>query len=117
MAAGYLLVALVAAAIAVFALQNSAGTSVRFLAWTLDGLPLAAVALIALGAGLVVVGLPMWISRWRWRSRARACESRVAMLERALAEREEALLRRDRPREPDRRPSVPPDRPAERDQG
>lgn len=103
MAVGYLLVALVAAAVAVFALQNSAATSIRFLAWTLDGLPLAAVALIALGAGLVVSGLPLGVSRWRWRSRARSCAARVAMLERALAERDEALLR-DRPQEPDRRP-------------
>ena len=108
MAAGYLLVALVAAAIAVFALQNSAATSVRFLVWTLDDLPLAAVALIALAAGLIVAGLPLWISRWRWRSRSRVCEARAAMLERALAERDEALLRRDRPKEPDRRPPLSP---------
>jgi uncharacterized integral membrane protein len=103
-AAGYLLVALVAAAIAVFALQNSAATSVRFLAWTLDGLPLAAVALIALGVGLLTSSLPLGISRWRWRSRARSCQVRVAMLERALAERDEALLRREQRQEPGERP-------------
>jgi uncharacterized integral membrane protein len=68
MALGYLIVALLAATVAVFALQNSAQTSVRFLVWTLDGLPVAAVALISLGVGLVVSGLPLWIRSWRWRS-------------------------------------------------
>ena len=100
MALSYLLVALVAAGVAVFALQNSAETSVRFLVWTLDGLPVAAVALISLGVGLVVVGLPLWIRAWRWRSRARAAEARVATLDKALAEREQALLRRPPPPEP-----------------
>ena len=99
MAAGYLLVALVAAAVAVFALQNSTHTSVRFLMWTLEGLPVAAVALASLGAGLLVAGLPLWIRGWRWRSRASAAETRVAMLERTVAERDEAPLRRQRPPE------------------
>jgi uncharacterized integral membrane protein len=63
---GYLVVALLGAAVAVFALQNSAPTSVRFLIWTLDGLPLAAVALASLGIGLVVAGLPLWIRGWRY---------------------------------------------------
>ena len=40
MALWYLIVALLATAVAVFALQNSSQTSVRFLVWTLDGLPL-----------------------------------------------------------------------------
>ena len=66
MAFGYLVVALLGAAGAVFALQNSAPTSVRFLIWTLDGLPLAAVALASLGIGLVVADLPLWIRGWRY---------------------------------------------------
>ena len=66
MAFGYLVVALLGAAVAVFALQNSVPTSVRFLIWTLDGLPLAAVALASLGIGLVVAGLPLWIRGWRY---------------------------------------------------
>jgi uncharacterized integral membrane protein len=103
MALGYLIVALLAATVAVFALQNSAQTSVRFLVWTLDGLPVAAVALISLGVGLVVSGLPLWIRSWRWRSQARSAEARVAMLEKALAERDQILLRRQHPP-----PSEPP---------
>ena len=97
MALGYLIVALLAAAVAVFALQNSAQTSVRFLVWTLDGLPVAAVALASLGIGLVVAGVPLWVRSWRWRSQARAAEARAAMLDKALAERDQALLRHPPP--------------------
>lgn len=97
MAFGYVIVALLAAAVAVFALQNSAQTSVRFLVWTLDGLPVAAVALASLGIGLIVAGVPLWFRGWRWRSQARAAEARAAMLDKALAERDQALLRRPPP--------------------
>ena len=100
MAFGYLLVVLLAAAVAVVALQNSAQTSVRFLVWTLEGLPLAAVALASLGIGLVVAGLPLWIRSWHWRSRSRSAEARVAGLERALAERDQT------PRQPSPEPLV-----------
>ena len=96
---GYLIVAVLAAAVAVFALQNSAQTSVRFLVWTIDGLPLAAVALISLGIGLVVAGVPLWIRSWRCRSQARTAEARAAMLEKAVAERDQQLLRRPHPPE------------------
>jgi uncharacterized integral membrane protein len=105
MALGYLMVALIAAAVAVFALQNSAQASVRFLVWTFDGLPIAAVALISLGIGLVVGGLPLWIRSWRWRSQARSAEARTAMLEKTLAERHQALLQGQQPPE---RPASPP---------
>jgi uncharacterized integral membrane protein len=98
-ALGYIVVALLAAAVAVFALQNSAQTSVRFLVWTLEGLPLAGVALVSLGIGLLVTGLPLWITSWRSRSQLRASRARIAMLEQALAEREQALLRRQQPPE------------------
>ena len=97
MAFGYVIVALLAAAVAVFALQNSAQTSVRFLVWTLDGLLVAAVALASLGIGLVVAGVPLWFRSWRWRSQARSAEARAAMLDKALAERDQALLRRPPP--------------------
>ena len=100
MALWYLIVALLATAVAVFALQNSSQTSVRFLVWTLDGLPLAAVALVSLGIGFVLCGLPLWIQSWRWRSRARSAEARVATPEKALAERDQTLLRYQQPPEP-----------------
>lgn len=100
MALGYLIVALLAAAVAVFALQNSAETRVQFLVWTLEGLPVAAVALVSLAIGLVVAGLPLWIRSWRWRSQARSAQARAAMLDKALAERDQMLLRRQAPPEP-----------------
>lgn len=93
MGAAYLLVALLSAAIAVFALQNGQPTPVRFLAWTLDGVPLAGAILVALAAGLVLAGVPLVLSRWRWRSRNQSLEARLATLERALAAREAALLK------------------------
>ncbi len=81
MAFGYLVVALVAAAVAVFALQNGEPTSVRFIVWTIDGFPLAGLILISLASGLVVAGVPLMIQRWRLRARLRAAEWRVAELQ------------------------------------
>lgn len=85
MAIGYVIVALVAAAVAAFALQNSAPTSVRFLMWSVDAVPVGALVLLCLAAGLVVAGVPLLIQRWRLRARCRALEARVAALERPLA--------------------------------
>ncbi len=82
MAFGYLIVALVAASVAVFALQNAEPTKIRFLFWVIDGVPVAALVLLSLAAGLVVAGVPLWLGRWRLRARARALEARVATLER-----------------------------------
>ena len=81
MAFGYVVVAIVAAAVAVFALQNGEPTRVRFFAWTVDGFPLAGLILISLASGLVVAGVPLMIQRWRLRARLRAAERRVAELQ------------------------------------
>ena len=89
MAVGYLVVAIVAAAIAVFALQNGNATPVRFAVWTVEGMPLAALILVSLGAGIVIVGVPLLIQRWRLRARLRAAERRLAELEAAAATRAE----------------------------
>ena len=72
MAIGYLIVALLAAVVAVFALQNGAPATVRFLVWSLDGIPLAGLILGAFAAGLVIAGLPLAIQHWRARSRLEA---------------------------------------------
>lgn len=105
MAFGYLIVAVLAAAVAVFALQNSGPTSVRFLMWTVESVPVAGVALASLAVGLVVAALPLCVRVWRWHSRARSAEARIAMLEKNLVERDQALLRdgqssEDRPPSP-----------------
>lgn len=89
MALGYLVAALVAAAVAVFALQNSAPTSVRFLAWGVQTVPVSALMLASLAAGMIVVGVPLFLQRWRLRSRNRALQARVESLEAALAKRDE----------------------------
>ena len=92
MGVAYILVALLSAAVAVFALQNNASMSLRFLAWSLDNVPLAGALLAALGVGLILAALPLEIARWHWRARARALAAKVEMLESALATRENALL-------------------------
>jgi uncharacterized integral membrane protein len=83
MAFGYIVVALVAAAVAVFALQNGDPTPVRFLVWTIADLPLAGLILLALAGGLVIAGVPLLIQRWQLRGRLRAAERRLAELQNA----------------------------------
>ena len=77
----YLLVAVVASGITIFALQNTTPVSLRFLLWSLPETPLATVILISVVAGIVLVGLPSSISRWRLRGRARSLEARLAAAE------------------------------------
>ena len=107
MAFGYLVVAIVAAAVAVFALQNGTPTPVRLFAWTVEDLPLAALILASLAGGLVIAGVPLMIQRWRIRARLRAAERRIAELEAAAATRAEGA-RAPGPPEPRPRPSPPP---------
>jgi uncharacterized integral membrane protein len=99
----YILVAILSAAVAVFALQNNTPMSVRFLGWTLPEVPLAGAILASLITGMVVTAIPLMISQWRWRRRARTLETKVDMLETALSARETALL--------NQRPVAPPPAP------
>jgi putative membrane protein len=89
---GYVVVAIISAAIVVFAFQNGAPVSVRFLAWTVPEVSTAAVILFALVSGLIIAAIPLWIQRWRLRARVRALEQQVRQLETAVAERDKALL-------------------------
>ena len=98
MTVAYLVVAILAAAVAVFALQNGDPTPVRFIVWTADGLPLAALILISLAGGLVIAGVPLMLQRWRLRARLRAAERRVAELEAARASGPASA--RETPRDP-----------------
>ena len=100
MALGYIVVASLAAGVVIFAFQNAGTVSVRFLAWTLPETSIAAVMLAALAAGLIVAGLPLWIQRWRLRSRLRMLEAKVHQLESALADRDRALLDARPPKSP-----------------
>ena len=101
---GYFVVALLTAAIVIFAFQNGTPLSVKFLAWTVPEVSAAAVILIALVSGLLIAAIPLWIQRWRLRVRVRGLETQVRQLETALEERNKAFLAP--------RPSPIPDEPA-----
>jgi uncharacterized integral membrane protein len=93
MIVGYLLVAIVAAAVVVFAFQNETLVALRFIRWTLPAVSVAGVTLVALAAGAVATGIPLWIDRWRLRARVRRLEAQVRQLETALADRNRTLLK------------------------
>jgi lipopolysaccharide assembly protein A len=88
---GYLIVALLTAAIVVFAFQNGTPLAVKFLAWTVPEVSAAAVILIALVTGLLIAAIPLWLQRWRLRVRVRGLESQVRQLESTLEERNKAV--------------------------
>ena len=94
---GYLVVALLTAAIVVFAFQNGTPLSVKFLAWTVPEVSAAAVILIALVTGLLIAAIPLWLQRWRLRVRVRGLESQVRQLESKLEERNKAVAAFPRP--------------------
>lgn len=100
MAFGYVVVAVLAAAVAVFALQNTGPVAVRFLVWTLPAVSVAALTLLALAAGLVVAGIPLWFRSWRLHSRVRTLELQVRQLETALEERNRAITAQPPPHPP-----------------
>lgn len=97
MGLAYIIVGIVSAAIAVFALQNNQPLSLRFIAWSLEGVPLAGAILVALGAGLILAAVPLAITNLRLRSRIRKLEARVEMLETALATTRESAHLTPRP--------------------
>jgi uncharacterized integral membrane protein len=96
MGLGYLVVAVTAVLVTIFALQNTDPATVRLLIWRLETVPVAVLVLVALGAGLLIAGLPLAIKLGVWRSRARSFESRARMLETAVGERDRQLLKMPR---------------------
>ena len=74
----YLLMALVGAAAAVFALQNVDPVVIRFLGWRIEGAPLAMVIMLSVLAGIVLTALIGLIQQWKLRSRIRQLEQRLA---------------------------------------
>jgi len=91
MTLGYIVVAILTAAVVVFAFQNGKPVSVQFLTWTLPEISAAAVILIALVSGLLIAAIPLWLQRWRLRVRIRGLESQVRQLESTLEERNKAV--------------------------
>lgn len=92
MGLAYVIVGVLSAAVAVFALQNDQPMTLRFIAWSLDGVPLAGALLASLAIGLILAAVPLSITNWRLRSRIRALEAKVEMLESALTTRDTALM-------------------------
>ncbi len=74
----YLVMALVGAAVAVFALQNTDPAVIRFLGWRIEGMPLSLVILLSILAGIVFASLAGVVQQWRLRSRIRQLETRLA---------------------------------------
>jgi uncharacterized integral membrane protein len=92
MRVAYVVVAVVAALVTIFTLQNTAATNVRLFVWHVEGLPLAALLLGSLVAGALLVGVPLAIRLAIWRSRARTHEARAGMLQKAMDERNRQFL-------------------------
>ena len=68
MGLAYILVGILSAAVAVFSLQNTQPMPLRFVVWSLDGVPLAGAILAALATGLVLAAVPLSIELWRARA-------------------------------------------------
>ena len=73
----YLLVAVLGAAIAVFAIQNLSPVVIRFLGWKIES-ALSLVVLLSILVGVVLTALCGLVPHWRLRSRIRQLESRLA---------------------------------------
>ena len=74
---GYVVVAVLAVIVTIFALQNTDPATVRFLIWRLEAVPVAGLVLASLIVGLLIAGVPLGVRLGVWRSRARSLESRV----------------------------------------
>jgi uncharacterized integral membrane protein len=70
----YLIMILMGAAAAIFAIQNIDPVVIRFLGWRIEGMPLALVILLSVFAGLVFGAMVAMVQQIRLRSRIRALE-------------------------------------------
>jgi uncharacterized integral membrane protein len=68
---GYIIVTIVAVAVAVFTMQNTTRVAVRFAIWEYADVPLAAVVLGSLGVGILIAAVPLWFRLLAARSRVR----------------------------------------------
>ena len=70
----YLIMVLVGAAATIFAIQNIDPVVIRFLAWRVEGMPLALVILLSAFAGLLFATMVAIVQQVRLYSRIRALE-------------------------------------------
>ena len=82
MTLAYLLMALVGAACAVFALQNMDPVVIRFIGWRVEGMPLALVILLSVLGGLIFASCVALLRHLKLRSRIRKLEAQLAAQER-----------------------------------
>jgi putative membrane protein len=80
MAMAYLVVALLGAAVALFAVQNNNAVAVRFLVWQIEE-PLSLVVLLSVLAGIVLTALLGIVRQWKLRARIRQLEGKLARTE------------------------------------
>jgi len=76
----YLVMAIVGAAAAIFALQNIDPVVIRFLTWRIEGAPLSMVIMLSIVVGVVLTSLVGFVRHWKLRSRIRHLENRLARL-------------------------------------
>jgi uncharacterized integral membrane protein len=77
----YVLMALIGAATAVFALQNLDPVVIRFMTWRIEGAPLALVMLLSLITGTVFASLVGLVRSLKMRARIRQLEHRLTQVQ------------------------------------
>jgi uncharacterized integral membrane protein len=82
MTLAYILLVLVGAACAVFALQNMDPVVIRFLGWRVEGMPLALVILLSVLGGLIFASCVALLRHLKLRSRIRKLEAQLAAQDR-----------------------------------
>lgn len=85
MTLAYLVMALIGAACAIFALQNMDPVVIRFIGWRAEGVPLALVILLSVLGGLIFASCVGLLRHWKLRSRIRQLEAQLAAGERPVA--------------------------------
>jgi uncharacterized integral membrane protein len=78
----YLVLVLVGAACAVFALQNMDPVVIRFVTWRVEGMPLGFVILLSVLGGVIFASGVGLLRHWKLRSKIRQLEARLLAAER-----------------------------------
>ncbi len=74
----YVLMIVIGAAGAIFAIQNIDPVVIRFLAWRIEGAPLAMVIILSIAIGVVFTSLVGLVQQLKLRSRIRRLEADLA---------------------------------------
>jgi len=74
----YVLMIVIGAAGAIFALQNIDPVVIRFLTWRIEGAPLAMVIILSIAIGIVFTSLVGLVQQLKLRSRIRRLEAELA---------------------------------------